>query len=173
MQTWVLCSWWEKKKTKQKQLLLSAFVLVTFYLFSPSVLVPDHDKPSLLLTGVCSGCSSVLGPARCLQVASDGGQLSCTFPPGTFYDWRMRKFWDVWEMGKYACVGKEEAEKAQRMEPVYGGFCRLLAPDALLYWQGKYNSEKRWLLSGCPSWEGQKILKHGQSRRILSFPSHL
>lgn len=111
----------KQNQTKTSYCSQLAFVLVTFYLFCPCLGTSPWQAP--LAPGRClqwldGGCSSGLGSASYLQVPSNGGQLSCTFPPGTLYDWRMRKVWVMWKRAKCACEGKEEPQKGQRMESV-------------------------------------------------------
>lgn len=111
----------KKKKTKPtKQLLPSVSIYIGSFLPFLLTCLGTRPQKALLAPGRClqwlyGGCSSVLGPATFLQVASNGGQLSHTFPPGALHDWRMRKDWDMWKRGKCPREGKEEPQKGQRM----------------------------------------------------------
>lgn len=156
-----------------------AFILVIFYLFCSHVLVPDHKKPSLLLAGVCSDWTEAV--ARCWDQ-----QLSCRWQvmvgssPVPFLQVHcMTEEWErigICEKGENVHVKGRRSHRRARgcnlpME-VSVGYCL-----PMLCCSGRGNTtvrkDKWWFPSGCPSWEEQKTLKHGQSRRIISFPSCL
>lgn len=155
----------EEKKPKPKQLLLSAFVLVIL-LF-------------LLLAGVCSDWMEAEAWFWDQQVACRMEVTEDSSPVPFLQVHFMTEEWErfgICEKGENVHVKERRSHKRARgwilsMEVSLG--YRLLK----LCCPGRGNTtvkkEKQWFLSGCPFWEEQTILKHGQSRRTLSFPSHL